>query len=677
MGIFDRLKDRINAPLKAEIDLLYGYLNSMGGYSGTLRTGLKRHNNRSELTKALHGFTDTCLTKITDATATTNFIVYKRTGQGKEDVKPVDMNHWAQRLLDKPNPYFNRSEVLKIYVKWYYVNGNGFMHSNLSRISGKPVSLWVLPSPHVGVKITEGGNTLIDGFTFGQYANNAVIPPNEVIHIRNLEPSLDPMDMILGKSIVFKAIDDIDIEYETKEHLKRWFENDTNPPMVWETPNTIQDPQWQIAKARWDKENPNLKLRGLLEGGTKISNVASGGMEIKLDVLDLKTVRSIASTMGISADYILYGSQATRASMETMMLQFMTDTIEPLRAYLAECFTNFIQHYETDLVVRHEPYVYKDANEARLQESHDMEHGVKTIDDIRTERGLAVLPNGQGQTVLVKQGLVTLDSILNPPEPIQGFKSIEDGVKKKDFGVSEEEIVTYWKKYDKIASKYSDVLQAQIAGVFEKLGTEVLKSDKIKSYKTKADGELFDVDFWKAELVRRTGKQLNQYMITVIENALKDVSMSYDDLSNEFDKLIQKQLALTTEKITTSVDTVKDDLEKYLKDNKELTIEELTTGIHQKFTHYSEGGAKRIAQTTSNFAKGAAKKEAWGDVGFKRKWLTERDGKVRPSHEMADGQLEDSDGMFSVGGETMAHPCGGGIASNNINCRCDSFPVKK
>ena len=668
MGLIDRISTAVSNKIG---DALFTYLQSFGGSGVNYKLGIRRLDNTSDFQKAFKGFVDTALTKISDAIADTQFVAYHKNIVTGEEVA-VGGKHWMQALLDDPNPLIHRNEFFKLLTKWFYINGNGYAQASVSRFSNKPVSFWILPSSLTGVKVNAGGSSLIDGYTFGQYNAAITIPTHEVLHLRNLEPSTDPRDVLLGKSIVFKAIDDINIEYETKQHLKRWFENDTNPPMVWETENRVPQEQWNILKERWDANNPNLRLRGLLEDGAKVANVATGGMEISLDVLDTKTVRSIGATLGISADYILYGSQATRASMETMQVEFMQGAIEPKRKYIAEALTKFAQYYEPNLVIRHVPFLYKDANEARLQDEFDLSLGIKTIDDLRSERGVEPLPDGKGSAVLIKSGFVTLDSILSPQQPATPAV----GVKKKDFGIAEEDVVTYWKRYDDIANKYADKLQTQIAGVYERLGEEVRKSGKVKAYQqTKADGDLFDVEFWKKELVRRTGKELNQYIVTIIENALKDVSLNYDDLSNEFDRVLQLQLKLSTEKITTSVDTVKDELETFLKDNTNLSTEELTAGIQQKFTFYTEGGAKRIAQTTSNFAKGAAKKEAWEDVGFKRKWLSQRDGKVRPAHAAADGQLE-KNGMFTVGGEVMAHPCGGGIAGNNINCRCDTFPVK-
>lgn len=57
-------------------------------------------------------------------------------------------------------------------------------------------------------------------------------------------------------------------------------------------------------------------------------------------------------------------------------------------------------------------------------------------------------------------------------------------------------------------------------------------------------------------------------------------------------------------------------------------------------------------------------------------WLSQRDGRVRPSHVSADGQKRQN-GLFIVGGETLPFPGGGLIPENNVNCRCYVRPIRR
>jgi hypothetical protein len=51
-------------------------------------------------------------------------------------------------------------------------------------------------------------------------------------------------------------------------------------------------------------------------------------------------------------------------------------------------------------------------------------------------------------------------------------------------------------------------------------------------------------------------------------------------------------------------------------------------------------------------------------------WLSTRDSRTRDTHYDVDGQRVDKNGMFSVGVDSMEAPGMGGVAGENINCRC-------
>ena len=56
-----------------------------------------------------------------------------------------------------------------------------------------------------------------------------------------------------------------------------------------------------------------------------------------------------------------------------------------------------------------------------------------------------------------------------------------------------------------------------------------------------------------------------------------------------------------------------------------------------------------------------------------KEWVAQRDGVVRDSHRLADGQRVQKNGFFNVGGYNMLYPAdssGGAPAGQIINCRC-------
>ena len=63
-------------------------------------------------------------------------------------------------------------------------------------------------------------------------------------------------------------------------------------------------------------------------------------------------------------------------------------------------------------------------------------------------------------------------------------------------------------------------------------------------------------------------------------------------------------------------------------------------------------------------------KQSGLDIKPIRFWISTLDSKTRDTHQSADGQEEDKQGMFHVGGVSMPAPGLSGVAKEDINCRC-------
>lgn len=75
----------------------------------------------------------------------------------------------------------------------------------------------------------------------------------------------------------------------------------------------------------------------------------------------------------------------------------------------------------------------------------------------------------------------------------------------------------------------------------------------------------------------------------------------------------------------------------------------------------------RVQQTAQLEACQTAKDKGADVV---KQWDATLDGKTRPAHREADGQIRELDEEFDVGGEKMKAPAVGGSAKNVCNCRC-------
>jgi len=148
-------------------------------------------------------------------------------------------------------------------------------------------------------------------------------------------------------------------------------------------------------------------------------------------------------------------------------------------------------------------------------------------------------------------------------------------------------------------------------------------------------------------------------------------------LPSDFSELMKSELKNSTAKITESIGTIREEVRNLLADNTDATAAELKELLTAKFETLKVSRAETIARTSANHTTNAAQSTTWGAYEIDMVWLTQRDGDVRATHLAADGQKRDENGMYNVGGDVMPYPCGGGIAGENVNCRCMQFPERK
>ncbi len=108
-----------------------------------------------------------------------------------------------------------------------------------------------------------------------------------------------------------------------------------------------------------------------------------------------------------------------------------------------------------------------------------------------------------------------------------------------------------------------------------------------------------------------------------------------------------------------------------------LTLPEIAKLVSSKFLPISRSRAALIARTethnAASFANHSYHQKVEADLGVKmmKKWVATSDGRTRPAHASANGQIVDMNEDFIVGGVPMGYAgdSKGGVA-NVINCRC-------
>ena len=664
MSLLDQLRDRIAAavaPRKNDRP----YIRSGGSRNiGATQTG-------GELAASLRGTVFACLQHRANALTGVKFDSYAEKNWEREE---LGRGHWANELLNNPNPYFTRSQVFSYIENWLSINGNAYIWTptNGYRV---PLQMWVLNPTRM--RVIKGENSFIDGYVYqSAQEGNIAIPEKEIIHLAKIHPAARPEEIIgmniFGVGLVSAALEYAHIDREVSAYLARLFENNTVPPLVATFPERFDQDEWQKLKSAWNEELPDYKLRALLGGGMQLQLPPKGELSISYDSVSKDTRTQIAQVFGVPPG-MLDGSFQNRATAEVQFAIFRQNTIDPEALYIAEEFTRHFRRWEENILIEAKPYEYADPDATMRQEEFELKWGLKTINEARADRGYD--PIKDGNIPLIAGGYAPLQSVVNaPPLPVVPRKlerayGIQNRAKLPLITAESKDL--FWRNFDKLTEKSSNKIDNVVQTIIGQLKNEVL-SNIDKGVISLSGLDINDADYAKFQTM------IESACLSVQNELLKSLELGDQDLTGEVGQQIKDLANESSAKIRESVDVMKSEIRQVIENNAGLPKDEMKEALKTKFVQLSEGRAKTIANTTSANVTSGMQHVVYKDLGFKMMWLTQRDGDVRPAHVQADGSMQGADGYFTVGGEKTTRPLGSGLsAGNSINCRCQIFPVEE
>jgi hypothetical protein len=400
---------------------------------------------------------------------------------------------------------------------------------------------------------------------------------------------------------------------------------------------------------------------------------------------------------------LLTGEHQNRATAEVVKSWFYENTVDPQAKYIGQEITRHFSKFEVGLLVEPLPYSGNDPDFLLKQLDQDIKLGLKTRNEIREARGEK--PFDGGDIPLIPQGFVTIDQVLNPPTPPPAAtpststndpsdddhtladnpdagldphleQAIKSAVQKaiaenRDPFGNESFALAYWKAVNETATSGEAPIRKAVVRFFRDREREILASLPNRNQKAQTStGISFNVQEWTDSLTQLVEPGLRNLVKNSIQRAVNSVGLEWNQVRNDFDDHVRAGVAQSAARIVTIADTLKDELSQLLQDGHDLHPDELSGRIRNRFESYTTYGADRIARTTSTYATTNAQLQAWHGLGVVASWLTQRDGNARTTHKAADGQRPNEEGFFLIGADFMRHPCGGSIASENVNCRC-------
>jgi HK97 family phage portal protein len=335
-------------------------------------------------------------------------------GTDLRDTLPFD--HPLQKLLRRPNPIFDMSDLLELSSQWLDATGNSIW-LKVRDGNGAVVELW--PASVLSFQIERGADGLPESYRF--LPSNALIPASDVIHIRRPDIRMSPF---FGHGLISDILDTAKAETAVRLFQSRFFENDATPRAVlrWPAGALMTQDEMDRLRLAWESKyaSPtNAGRIGILPDGGEVQLLSSGGKE--LDFTKSKDELKQAIREAFRVPGVVFGDteKVNLANADTSYMVFLRDVVEHSLAKHAQAFTRALasefdspeRSPETgrfvprgELVVEHESLIpeSEDIFMARVTELKQ----AMTIDEQRALVGLAPLPNGDGNAFILHNAIV-------------------------------------------------------------------------------------------------------------------------------------------------------------------------------------------------------------------------------------------------------------------------------
>lgn len=641
-------------------------------------------------------------------TRLTNFLLrcplktYKQTKDGKEETTD------KYNFLAKPNSQETLEIILERLVNSYVVSGECFLQA--IRVGKEVKEIWVkdpigflrnypLNSKMSGIQVDNVGNLV--AYNYNRDNVSISYEAEEISHAFN--PSIDFRQYLRGVSIFFPAKESIVLIEQATDYNRSLVSQGGIPPMIVKMDNLLQ--------GGWGKDENGEELNKfgffsrlyrtwfgtknagksqLVDKDTEITTLAFNVDEMQLHETlksaESKIIQCVGGTAGAFGDI----SDQSYNTLLEQRLDTFENVLVPFAAKIASVFNKFLEKGEwAEFDFSNEQIIQAIKAKKVKEQLEQFKAGIITRDEFRAEISKDPIDNAnlfyfdiQRETPTEPKkpekrkrelsGLKISENGLSDSNifdsAITQIESLQTRLKKEAVAIEtkEAELEVIWKKFDEVSKPLIDDLQPKYLAVYKE--TEKLILGEVKGFKD-LEGDVNNFDWGKVE---------GLFSGVIAETSYDILKSGYAHLLQEIeesgsllvtDSRVESYIDLRRVRSVNMTNTIKEQVENQIRLGLELqeTEQQLALRIQNHISGISEYNATRIATTEVTTAFGKGQIDAMNDFGIPYKmWVSERDSKVRPTHQILDGEIVAVNKPFTNGLQSPSEP----------NCRCTLSPVR-
>lgn len=259
-----------------------------------------------------------CVKKRSDAAASVPLVVQVRTADGWQDAPA----HPLQKLLDRPHPDFDRSELFRLFVSHADLTGDAFLYK-IRLGNGRPVELY--PMPVQDMVAIPGRQRVIERYKNTQ--TNVEYPTEDIVHLSYTNPE----NLYTGQSPLVACGKSVDIDNAAAAFQKVSMQNRGVPDGMVSVDADLTEEQWREA-TRFIRENMDGvgNARGtFVLSKSKYQQLSQTMIDLDFQAGRNAAMKQICAAFGVPEAMITGMDSANVASATQVRKSFWQDTVIP------------------------------------------------------------------------------------------------------------------------------------------------------------------------------------------------------------------------------------------------------------------------------------------------------------------------------------------------------------
>ena len=320
------------------------------------------------------------------AVARVPLVVYRGDGE-----RPAGADSPAQRLLDRPNPFWTRGDLWRATETYLGLWGSAFW--GLERDAGGRVAeIWPLRPDRMRVVPDE--ESYVRGFVYmagGQEAASYL--PEDVVWMRYF----NPLEEYAGLSPMAPLRLSADMGLDSLRASRSALLNDSAPGMFIETQDTPTDDEVTEFYERWEARFQGVdKVRrpAFLSGGMTVRNLGFSPREMEYFRNMRWSLEDVSRVYGVPKPMLADLEQATFSNFNTARRVFWEDTIVPQLGFYEEALNAGLMPGLGDGTLRARfdlgevEALRETENDRAKRRIGYVKAGIMTTEEVREEMGL-------------------------------------------------------------------------------------------------------------------------------------------------------------------------------------------------------------------------------------------------------------------------------------------------